>query len=251
MGALLQAFYVSQPFRDLRYETRDLRFHPVLGGISSTRWHAYNTFARRNSRLAAVLADRPGLRPAIQLVSDPSPPELPIPQSCGIIRSRHHRDGALPAPGLLAGDAADNSLRGTDGADVLLGLAGADRLSGEGGGDVLCGGPGADTFHFSRDAVTDPGDRDQITDFQGDQGDRLSIEGADHLIGMNPFSGTPGELAWVVWMADLDPQFKGPIRPWMIQGLQLQLDRDGDRQADLSIDLPGLSGLDPSWLISG
>ena len=249
MSALQQAFYLSQAFRDLRSETRDLRQHPVLGGISSTRWHAFETFTRSQSRLAAVLADRPSLRPAIQLVTAKAREKQPVPPTGTAIRSWDRREAQLDSAGMLAGDVADNHLRGSNGPDVLLGLHGRDRIAGEGGGDILCGGGGPDLFAFSRRASSAAGVIDEITDFRGEQGDRLLIRGASRLIGTQPFSGTPGEVAAVVWMADLTPDHQGPIQPWMIQGMQLSLDRDGDRQADLTLALPGISQLDPGWLI--
>ena len=43
------------------------------------------------------------------------------------------------------GTGANESLTGTDGADLLIGGAGRDSLAGMGGADVLCGGQGDDT----------------------------------------------------------------------------------------------------------
>lgn len=248
-SALRQAFYLSQQFRDLRIETADYRLHPVLGGISSTRWSAYDSFSARHSKLVDALKNRPAIRPALQLVSQPAMIEQPTPPTDTGISRRIGRQGRLSRAGLLAGDQHDNLLTGSSGADVLIGLQGHDRLSGEGGGDILCGGPGRDAFVFSSQARTAPGQMDQITDFQGERGDRLHIQGATQLLGGGDFSGTPGEVTSIVWMADLLPNQTRPLQPWMIQGMHLAVDRDGDRQADLMIDLPGISSLDPSWLV--
>ena len=57
VSALAQAFYASRFFRRLRLETRDYRLHPVLGGISSTRWHAYDRFTVKQSFLVDHLKD--------------------------------------------------------------------------------------------------------------------------------------------------------------------------------------------------
>jgi hypothetical protein len=157
--------------------------------------------------------------------------------------------GRLQSPGLLAGDHRANRLRGTVGADVLMGLEGEDRLRGDGGGDILCGGSGGDRFVFSREARSSSGQSDEITDFRGDRGDRLRIEGATRWIGGGDFTGTPGEVTAIVWMADVALNQRGPLPLWRIQGMQLALDRDGDRRADLRIDLPGVAHLDPDWLI--
>ena len=56
-SALAQAFYISPQFSRLQVETKDYRLHPVLGGISSSRWDAYERFAKRNSLLVDRLSD--------------------------------------------------------------------------------------------------------------------------------------------------------------------------------------------------
>ncbi len=82
----------------------------------------------------------------------------------------------------LAGNDADNDLRGGTDADTLVGNAGNDTIDGGAGADLMSGGEGADTF-----IVDDFGDR--ILD--GDRSDRviLSIAGYDHSL-----SGTDNVL---------------------------------------------------------
>ena len=81
-SALGQALYLSPEFSALTVETRDYRLHPVLGGISSTRWHAYQRFERRQSYLVEQLANQPMAASALQLVgktgdgsAGPEPPK--------------------------------------------------------------------------------------------------------------------------------------------------------------------------------
>ena len=68
VSALAQAFYASRFFRRLRLETRDYRQHPVLGGISSTRWHAYDRFTAKQSFLVDQLKDRDPFDQVIGLI---------------------------------------------------------------------------------------------------------------------------------------------------------------------------------------
>lgn len=89
----------------------------------------------------------------------------------------------------LSGGSGNDVLMGGDGRDVLFGGDGNDRLaSGNGndrlvdstGNDAYSGGDGADTFVFgltSRQAATNGTGRDQIRDFNPDEGDTLQITG--------------------------------------------------------------------------
>ena len=55
---LAQLNSLSRPFRRLEVQTNANRLHPVLGGISSTRWNAYRQFSRGNSLLIDRLKGR-------------------------------------------------------------------------------------------------------------------------------------------------------------------------------------------------
>ena len=68
-SALAQIFYTSDPYRAIDMETRDLRQHPVLGGISSTRLGAYEAFVSNNPELKDHLSSRPANERVTQLVS--------------------------------------------------------------------------------------------------------------------------------------------------------------------------------------
>jgi Ca2+-binding RTX toxin-like protein len=90
--------------------------------------------------------------------------------------------GALATP--IHGDAGNNTLTGTNAADLISGEDGNDRLSGGGGNDILLdgagtdtllGGAGADVFVFSRD-----GQLDVIEGFEVAQ-DRLDLSALGYL----------------------------------------------------------------------
>ena len=249
VSALAQAFYASRFFRRLRLETRDYRQHPVLGGISSTRWHAYDRFTAKQSFLVDQLKDRDPFDQVIGLTRDRqkdgekllTPPQTEI-------RKVFAKTGKLNGEGLLAGDSRSNRLKGSGGDDVLMGEGGKDRLFGGRGSDLLIGGPGADRFKITKKDRRGGLYQDTIVDFNPGHGDRLVIRGATQFVGMQPFSGQAGEVQSMVWMADLMPGYQGEIHPWMIQGVTLAIDDDGDRRADAIVEFPGLSEFQSGWL---
>jgi hypothetical protein len=232
VSALSQVFHVSPQFRELRFETRDWRYHPLLGGISSTRWNAWTAFTQSNPQLASHLAERPALPLLRQLVAKPETPLGPWPSLDVEVEAVVGSKARLPASGILSGDERANRLVGSKGQDVLLGWGGDDLLIGRGGGDILSGGDGADRFFFSltpsKAARNQPADT--ITDFSGRSGDRLVIRGLTTYRGLLPFSGVAGEL-----------RFNAGV---------LEADQNGDGMADRQILLPGVSKLRPEWLIA-
>jgi hypothetical protein len=230
--ALAQVFHVSPPFRAIRFETKDRRLHPVLGGISSTRWSAWNVFTSANAGLVNELADRPALPLLRQLVPRPGTPLGPLPSLRLRVDAIVGSGSQLPTSGILSGDGRANRLIGSTAADVLLGWGGSDRIAGRGGGDLLCGGGGADRFDFSLVASGEAGETsaDTITDFRGDRGDRLLIRGMGSFRGLQPFSGAAGEVRFS-------------------PGL-LQADLDGDRASDWQINLLGVRELRAEWLLA-
>lgn len=251
-SALAQAFYLSEEFRALRIETRDYREHPVLGGISGTRWSAYDTFVATNGRLATSLEGLAAFGLALQLRAEPEPSEAPPPPPDSGITALVGRNGRLRRAGMLSGDERGNRLVGSPKADVLIGGAGHDTLIGRGGGDRLSGGGDADRFVFGRRVTSDSDSIDEICDFQGAAGDRIQLAGARSYESSGSFTGTPGEVIPTnLWMARLAFDPERPLQDWMMQGMQLALDRDGDRKADLSIALPGLIEVQPEWLLLG
>jgi Ca2+-binding RTX toxin-like protein len=136
------------------------------------------------------------------------------------------------------GGAGNDAIIGNDAANRLVGNAGIDALSGGGGDDTLLGGAGKDTLSggagsdlFRYTARTDSGvgaTRDVVTDFaEGDKID-LSAVGATTFIGGDAFSGAAGQVRAVA-LAD--------------QTI-VEYDADGDRRADMQIELSGSHVLD-------
>ena len=49
-------------------------------------------------------------------------------------------------------------------------------------------------------------------------------------------------------MVDLIPGQEGNLQPWMIQGVSLAIDDDGDQRADGFVEIPGLTSVEADWL---
>jgi Ca2+-binding RTX toxin-like protein len=145
--------------------------------------------------------------------------------------------GAAGAGMSLTGNELSNGIFGTAFADNLNGGAGMDWLLGGAGADTLAGGDGIDTFILNAisDSGVGAGNRDVITDFV-DFTDRLDLSGIDantsngagvndtfSMIGANAFSGTAGQLRYVLAGANT-----------VIQG-----DVNGDSVADFEVVLNG------------
>ena len=250
-SALGQAFYLSPEFSTLTVETRDYRLHPVLGGISSTRWNAYQRFERRQSCLVDRLANQPMAAAALQLVGKNGDGSggLEASKSWAIQRVQSKK-ARLKEQGVLAGQRGRNRLIGSRGHDVLMGWGGRDVLIGGRGDDLLSGGAGTDVFRFRRgDRRGQQPDTDTIVDFNPEQGDRLRIGGIRRDVGMEGFSGQPGEIQAMVWMADVLNDGEGSLETWRIQGVTLAIDDDGDQRVDGWIELPGLGEWRMDWMI--
>ncbi|HEX8192841.1 MAG TPA: M10 family metallopeptidase [Allosphingosinicella sp.] len=124
------------------------------------------------------------------------------------------------AANLLLGNAGDDSIDGGAGDDVIVGGAGK---------DVLTGGAGGDLFRYAARGDSAVGAaRDVIADFE--EGDRidLSAVGATTFIGGDAFGGKAGQVR-AVSIAD--------------QTI-VEYDADGDRRADMQIELSGAIDLD-------
>ncbi len=157
----------------------------------------------------------------------------------------------------LTGNSGANTLSGGDGADILNGLAGGDTLNGEAGNDTLdgganddtlsggagqdrlTGGTGADAFLFTTADIrrTGPGfglaaDKDVILDLSFAAGDRIDLSAIDAnaiLAGDQAFTFV-SNFSGVAGQATLK----------FISGKSvLQLDVDGDRKADLIVEING------------
>jgi Ca2+-binding RTX toxin-like protein len=155
----------------------------------------------------------------------------------------------------LAGYDGNDVLNGGNGNDVLYGGAGNDTINGgagndyfEGGlgADTLTGGAGADTFVYRTGdmAGTLSAKTDVIKDFSAAEGDRIGLTMFDansltsalnrfKYIGSQAFHGVAGELRWT---SDGD-------------GITIYGDTNGDKVADLSIHLTGLTTITSSSFI--
>jgi Ca2+-binding RTX toxin-like protein len=125
----------------------------------------------------------------------------------------------------LFGNDVANLLSAGDGNDRIDGGGGNDTLVGGRGTDTLTGGAGADVFQFltSEDSGRGIG-RDVITDFaQGSDKIDLSALEATRFIGTGSFSGRAGEVRYAA--------FDGATI--------VEVDSNGDRLADLQIELGG------------
>lgn len=121
-------------------------------------------------------------------------------------------------------------------ANVIIGNSAANLIIGVGGGDTLTGGAGADQFKFMDVSDSAPGTADLITDFRGGKkgGDKIDLSAIDanantpaddafHLV--KAFTGQAGQM-----YASYDRQ-SGTTN--------IYLDVDGDRSADMVIQLLG------------
>jgi VCBS repeat-containing protein len=72
-----------------------------------------------------------------------------------------------------AGGNGNDTVTGTDGADLIFGQNGDDTLNGKAGNDVLCGGLGNDTLQGDAGADSFDGGKgtDRVTDFKSSEGD--------------------------------------------------------------------------------
>ena len=144
----------------------------------------------------------------------------------------------------LNGLAGQDSLRGFGGHDTLLGLTGNDTLDGGAGNDllvggtgrdVLTGGAGADLFRFTLTSDSEVGiNRDQITAFNGVEGDRIDLAAIDAN------SRLAGDQAFTFIGNGSFTRLAGQLR--FADGL-LQADVNGDARADMEISILGVSSL--------
>lgn len=147
------------------------------------------------------------------------------------------------------GDESADTLKGTKKNDCLYGVGGNDTITGGKGDDLITGGQGSDTltgqlgadlFEYDNgDAVT--GTVDTITDFRPSDGDQILL-----FRDMLQPSGTKQKSQW-----DFvgDQAFSGSIGEIRFSGGLLEGDINGDRIAELSIQLPGLSTFQDQMLM--
>jgi len=134
-------------------------------------------------------------------------------------------------------------VEGGNGNDTITGSAGADTILGGAGADLLRGGAGADVFDY--DLVSDSRLTlvDTIAEFERGL-DRIDLSTIDAnsqsagdqafaFIGTDAFSGVAGQLRYQLTST----------------GVQVTVDVDGNRTADMTINLTGLSALAASDFI--
>ena len=141
----------------------------------------------------------------------------------------------------IRGGNVANEILGRAGADDIHGFDGDDTINGGGGADVLRGGLGVDRFVYVAIAESTAAQRDDIMDFQGAGvagGDRIDLSAIDAsanaggnqafaFIGKGAFTGQAGQLRYGTAGGDA----------------VLAADVDGDRTADLVIDLNNVTAL--------
>lgn len=128
----------------------------------------------------------------------------------------------------LFGDAGNDLLRGGDGTDRLNGGTGRDTLDGGAGNDILTGGAGADAF-----VLGGGGGRDRVTDFETGV-DAVQVDDDARFTG-GRFRGGEGDVRFTVSDGN---------------GL-VQIDIDGDRKADATLVLVGVTTFSADDLLVG
>ena len=238
-SALAQIFYTSDQFRALSTETRDLRQHPELGGISSTRWEAYENFTAEQPELESHLKTQPARNKIIQLVGADTTAKSATPPLQHGIRTVSKSRATLNKSGVLTGHDGADSLGGSRHDDLLIGHSGDDRLNGRRGNDWLFGGEGADQFIIPTPKRGDNYSHvTTLPDFDGSSGDKIRIRGAKNFINSAQFQGEKGEIR----TESFNPGHTD-------SGLNLLIDDNGDAEADRIVALPGTDLFRSNWLI--
>jgi hypothetical protein len=143
----------------------------------------------------------------------------------------------------LTGDGGANRLAGGGGRDRLNGLAGDDVLVGGPGGDILSGGAGRDRFvvavvrHSPAGAL-----RDVITDFRA--GTASARNDVVDFRGIDARPGTPGNQAFSFIGTRAFSGRQGQLRLRRVGfSTIVQGDVDGDRNADVEVELRGFTAI--------
>jgi len=167
----------------------------------------------------------------------------------------HHGDDTLSGrkgADTLIGAQGKDRLDGNDGDDLLQGNGGGDKLQGAGGNDTLVGGfgrdiyrggLGADTFVYDNGDINVGPPRETIRDYE------FGIDTID-LSGIDANGGGPGDTAFT-WLDGA--KFTGVAGEATFRvvnaGLILIMDLDGDKIADLGINILGVADIDAGDLV--
>ena len=238
-SVLAQIFYTSDPYRAIDRETRDLRHHPILGGISSTRLGAYEAFVSNNPELKDHLSGRPANESVTQLVQQFNERVQSDPAAQHGINIIEANRAQLNESGTLVGHSGSDILSGSNEDDLLIGHGGRDRLNSRGGNDWLFGGNGADRFiipKIKNKLLKDP--IVTLPDFDGTNGDRIQIKG------IKPFnnSGSSEQNDKTIYDSIT-------ISENSKSGLTIGIDDNSDKEADRTIILPGVNQFNKNWII--
>lgn len=125
-------------------------------------------------------------------------------------------------------------------ANVIRGGTGNDTITGLGGADTLFGDAGADTFVYKATSDSGASSFDTIGDFSAAAGDVIDLTAID----ANSVGGSANDAFVYVGAAE----FSGTAGELRLANGQLQGDTNGDRIADLSIALTGVTSLSGSNL---
>ena len=148
---------------------------------------------------------------------------------------------------LIIGEGSRQELLGEFGNDKLISGGTNVLLSGGIGNDLLQGGAGeqyfkgglnADFFSFTQ-ADAQPGVIDRIFDFTAIEGDRL---------GINAVLGITNSLAGQGWTYIDSANFSGVPGELRFEKGLLQGDTDGNRIANLQIQMDGINTFSPNWI---
>jgi len=120
---------------------------------------------------------------------------------------------------IIAGTANNDTLKGLGGDDTIFGLYGDDKIEGGSGADTLTGGSGNDVYIYRNISDSTVGNGDTIKDFDGAK-DIINISNIANALNIVPsFTGNANEGTW-------NSNTK-----------HLQLDIDGDTNADMELTL--------------
>jgi len=167
-----------------------------------------------------------------------------VPKKIGLENS-----DILSASATIVGTNANDAMSGSDvtitsgntntsNRDLIIGLAGNDRITGGQGGDFLIGGSGVNTYVYTNllDSSGTGIGRDKIYGFTSrDKIDLRALEGTKKFSKLTSFTGQQREII-----------FKRSTSP---VGGTLQLDWDGDKNADLEIFFVGTTTFNAAQLI--
>ena len=145
----------------------------------------------------------------------------------GLTGARDLNGRGNDAANVVRGNNGANVLRGMGGDDALSGLGGDDLLIGGGGRDLLSGGYGDDVYRFVSVADSSSARRDKILEFWSGQ-DVIDLAAIDAN------EGRAGKQGFVFLE---NAEFSGRAGELRVSTGQVSADVDGDRRADLIIDV--------------